>query len=39
MRNNLAHRITLCAILGSILVGIVLNLSDAILAVRDLFGV
>ena len=39
MRNNLAHRITLCAILGSILVGILINLPDAIVAVRDLFGV
>ena len=39
MRSNLAHRITLCAILGSILVGILINLSDAVLAVRDLFGV
>ena len=39
MRNNLAHRLTLCSILGAILAGIVLNLSDAILAVRDLFGV
>ena len=39
MKSNLCHRITLCAILGAILVGIVLNLSDAIVAVRDLFGV
>jgi hypothetical protein len=39
MRNNLAHRITLYAILGAILAGILINLSDAILAVRDLFGV
>ena len=39
MKSNLAHRITLYAILGAILVGILINLSDAILAVRDLFGV
>ena len=39
MRSNLAHRITLYAILGAILVGILINLSDAIVAVRDLFGV
>ena len=39
MRSTLCHRLTLCAILGAILVGIVLNLPDAILAVRDLFGV
>ena len=37
--HNLVHRLTLCAILGAILVGILINLSDAILAVRDLFGV
>ncbi len=39
MKSNLAHRLTLCAILGTILVGIAINLSDAVVAVRDLFGV
>ena len=39
MRSTFCHRITLCAILGAILVGILINLSDAILAVHDLFGV
>jgi len=39
MKSNLCHRITLCAILGAILVGILINLPDAVLAIRDLFGV
>ena len=39
MRNNLAHRLTLCAILGAILFGILINLPDALAAIGDLFGV
>jgi len=39
MKSNLCHRITLCAILGAILFGILINLPDAASAVCDLFGV
>jgi len=39
MKSNLAHRLTLCAILGAILAGILINLPDALRAVGDLFGV
>ncbi len=39
MKSNLCHRLTLCAILGSILVGILINLPDALAAIGDLFGV
>ena len=39
MKSNLCHRITLCAILGAILVGILINLSDALVAIGDIFGV
>ena len=39
MKSNLAHRITLCAILGAILVGILINLPDALVAIGDIFGV
>ena len=37
--SNLWHRFTLCSVLLAILAGILINLPDAILAVRDLFGV
>jgi len=39
MKSNLCHRLTLCAILGAILVGILINLPDALAAIGDLFGV
>ena len=39
MKSNLANRLTLCLIFAAILGGILINLPDAIVAVRDLFGV
>ncbi len=36
---NITHNLILTPILGAILFGILINLSDAVLAVRDLFGV
>jgi len=39
MRSTLWHRLSLCAILGSILFGILINLPDALAAIGDLFGV
>lgn len=39
MKSRLANTLVLIAIIGSILAGILINLSDALAAIGDLFGV
>ena len=39
MKSNLWHRFTLCLIFAAISAGILINLSDTLQAIGDLFGV
>ncbi len=39
MKSNLCHRLTLCFIFSAILGGVLINLSDTLRAIGDLFGV
>ena len=39
MRSTLWHRLTLCFIFSAIAAGILINLSDTLQAIGDLFGV